>query len=177
MECKCSDARWRNIPPHTKSITANTIRPSTHCCTCLLHTIVVQWWSLNSFRIFSEGAVLASYVYVYNNYRIVTLPWNSVFTWFFALLAVDFAYYWVHRCSHGKWTFQKRCHWLYWDVIHCSLFHAFPRNEPSMGWPPSASQLRILQPYDCFAAVRPAGVLRSRESCRHHVHANHLECL
>lgn len=69
-------------------------------------------------RIFSEGAVLASYVYVYNNYRIVTLPWNSVFTWFFALLAVDFAYYWVHRCGH-----EMNLAWAGHQVHHSSEFY------------------------------------------------------
>lgn len=69
-------------------------------------------------RIFSEGAVLASYVYVYNNYRIVTLPWDSVFTWFFALLAVDFAYYWVHRCSH-----EMNLAWAGHQVHHSSEFY------------------------------------------------------
>ncbi|CAN7983172.1 unnamed protein product [Ixodes hexagonus] len=69
-------------------------------------------------RIFSEGALLASYVYVYNNYRIITLPWNSAFTWFFAMLAVDFAYYWVHRCGH-----EMNLAWAGHQVHHSSEFY------------------------------------------------------
>ncbi|KAL1422996.1 hypothetical protein MTO96_021388 [Rhipicephalus appendiculatus] len=34
-------------------------------------------------RLFTEGTLLAGYVYVYNNFRIVTMPWNSTGTWFF----------------------------------------------------------------------------------------------
>lgn len=69
-------------------------------------------------RIFTEGALLASYVYVYNNYRILTLPWDSVFTWFFAMLAVDFAYYWVHRCSH-----EMNLAWSGHQVHHSSEYY------------------------------------------------------
>lgn len=42
------------------------------------------------------------YTYVYRNYRLVDLPWDSVFTWYFAALFVDFCYYWGHRASHGR---------------------------------------------------------------------------
>lgn len=68
-------------------------------------------------RIFSQGALLAAYIYVYNNYRVVTLPWDSVWTWFFALVAVDFGYYWVHRCSH-----EVNIVWAGHQVHHSSEF-------------------------------------------------------
>ncbi|KAK8760815.1 hypothetical protein V5799_027917 [Amblyomma americanum] len=53
-------------------------------------------------RLFTEGTLLGGYIYVYSNFRIATLPWNSTATWLFAMLAIDFAYYWVHRWGHGK---------------------------------------------------------------------------
>ena len=41
------------------------------------------------------------YFYLYHNYRIIDLPWNSPYTWYLAALSVDFCYYWGHRASHG----------------------------------------------------------------------------
>jgi len=44
---------------------------------------------------------IAAYIYIWENYRLFELPWDSVWTWIFTLLAVDFGYYWLHRCAHG----------------------------------------------------------------------------
>ncbi|GFT80644.1 alkylglycerol monooxygenase [Trichonephila clavipes] len=49
-----------------------------------------------------EGWKLASYIYIYSNWRIVTLPWDSIWTWWAAFFIVDFLYYWAHRASHGR---------------------------------------------------------------------------
>ncbi|XP_059322921.1 alkylglycerol monooxygenase isoform X2 [Ammospiza nelsoni] len=43
---------------------------------------------------------LISYIYVWNNYRLFELPWDSPWTWYLTLLGVDFAYYCFHRMSH-----------------------------------------------------------------------------
>uniref|UniRef100_A0A672TLW1 Alkylglycerol monooxygenase n=1 Tax=Strigops habroptila TaxID=2489341 RepID=A0A672TLW1_STRHB len=43
---------------------------------------------------------LISYIYVWNNYRLFELPWDSPWTWYLTLLGVDFPYYWFHRISH-----------------------------------------------------------------------------
>lgn len=43
-----------------------------------------------------------AYVYIYENFRLYNLPWNSPITWYLAALGVDFCYYWVHRACHGK---------------------------------------------------------------------------
>lgn len=45
---------------------------------------------------------LALYIWIYNNLRIVSLPWNSAITWWIAFFAMDFGYYWFHRMSHGE---------------------------------------------------------------------------
>lgn len=42
------------------------------------------------------------YIYVYENYRLIDLPWNAAVTWYLAALLVDFGFYWVHRASHGN---------------------------------------------------------------------------
>lgn len=47
------------------------------------------------------GAEISLYVYVHNRFRLIDLPWDNPFTWYAALLAVDCAYYWAHRASHG----------------------------------------------------------------------------
>ncbi|GBL95717.1 Alkylglycerol monooxygenase [Araneus ventricosus] len=47
-----------------------------------------------------EGWRFAVYAYIYTNWRIVTLPWDSLWTWFVAFIAADFLYYWTHRASH-----------------------------------------------------------------------------
>ncbi|GIY42487.1 alkylglycerol monooxygenase [Caerostris darwini] len=51
-------------------------------------------------RILLESWKLASYIYIYSNWRIVTLPWESLWTWLIAFITVDFIYYWAHRASH-----------------------------------------------------------------------------
>ncbi|KAM9304692.1 alkylglycerol monooxygenase [Morus bassanus] len=43
---------------------------------------------------------LISYIYVWNNYRLFELPWDSPWTWYLTLLGVDLAYYFFHRISH-----------------------------------------------------------------------------
>ncbi|CAL1286389.1 unnamed protein product [Larinioides sclopetarius] len=47
-----------------------------------------------------EGWRFAVYAYIYTNWRIVTLPWDSLWTWFIAFFVADFLYYWTHRASH-----------------------------------------------------------------------------
>lgn len=39
------------------------------------------------------------YIWIYENYRIATVP-QKWYTWIFLLFAVDFFYYWFHRLSH-----------------------------------------------------------------------------
>ena len=49
------------------------------------------------------GAIeIASYVWAYNNFCLINLPWNSAVTWWLAFFGVDFAYYWFHRMAHGQ---------------------------------------------------------------------------
>ncbi|KAK2542513.1 Agmo isoform B [Columba livia] len=43
---------------------------------------------------------LISYIYIWNNYRLFELPWDSPWTWYLTLVGVDFAYYCFHRISH-----------------------------------------------------------------------------
>ena len=45
---------------------------------------------------------LVVYTYVYNNYRLLTLPWDSPWTWYLCFLGVDAGFYWFHRATHGE---------------------------------------------------------------------------
>ena len=47
-----------------------------------------------------KGTMISSYIYIYENWKIYDLPWDSVYTWIIAAILVDFAYYWVHRAAH-----------------------------------------------------------------------------
>jgi len=42
------------------------------------------------------------YIYVYENWRLYELHWNSSTTWIIAFIGVDFLYYWFHRAAHGE---------------------------------------------------------------------------
>ncbi|KTG06563.1 hypothetical protein cypCar_00021781 [Cyprinus carpio] len=44
---------------------------------------------------------LSSYIYVWNNFRLLELPWDSAWTWWLAFFGVDMGYYWFHRFAHG----------------------------------------------------------------------------
>ncbi|XP_039291102.1 alkylglycerol monooxygenase-like [Nilaparvata lugens] len=66
-------------------------------------------------RLLFRGAESALYVYIYENYRLMELPWDSPMTWYIAAIAVDFCYYWVHRASHEIHIF-----WAQHQVHHSS---------------------------------------------------------
>ncbi len=57
-----------------------------------------------SFRLFMRGFELSAYMYVWDQYRLVELPWDSAWTWWFTFLGVDLGYYWLHRFAHGTST-------------------------------------------------------------------------
>ncbi|KAG5856628.1 hypothetical protein ANANG_G00009940 [Anguilla anguilla] len=50
--------------------------------------------------LFLRSLELSSYIYIWNNHRLLELPWDSPWTWWLAFLGVDLAYYWFHRFSH-----------------------------------------------------------------------------
>jgi len=51
-------------------------------------------------ELLTAGVLFSAYIYIYNNYCIYELPWDSTFTWIMAALGIDFCYYWVHRAAH-----------------------------------------------------------------------------
>ncbi|CAL8359014.1 unnamed protein product [Arctogadus glacialis] len=63
--------------------------------------------------LFMRGLELTTYIFVWNHFRMVVLPWDSPWTWWLAFLAVDFGYYWVHRSSHGSRTCEESAHIIF----------------------------------------------------------------
>lgn len=61
---------------------------------------------------------LSAYVYVWNHYHLVELPWDSAWTWWLTLLGVDFCYYWVHRFAH-----EVAVIWAAHQVHHSSEYY------------------------------------------------------
>ncbi|MCC5815609.1 MAG: sterol desaturase family protein [Leptospira sp.] len=57
--------------------------------------IISQLWGL-----FQKGVTLFAYFYLYENYRLGTIPIESVFGWVACIILWDFCYYWFHRLSH-----------------------------------------------------------------------------
>jgi len=45
---------------------------------------------------------LSTYLWFYERFNWIELPWNNPWTWVLGMIGVDFGYYWVHRCGHGK---------------------------------------------------------------------------
>ncbi|XP_027839909.1 alkylglycerol monooxygenase-like [Aphis gossypii] len=66
-------------------------------------------------KLFYRGSEHCLYFWIYNNYKICELPWNSVAFWYFSAIAVDFCYYWMHRASHEIHIF-----WAQHQVHHSS---------------------------------------------------------
>jgi sterol desaturase/sphingolipid hydroxylase (fatty acid hydroxylase superfamily) len=50
--------------------------------------------------VFMKTAVFAGYLFVYERFRLATLPASSALVWLSCWLGVDFFYYWFHRASH-----------------------------------------------------------------------------
>lgn len=51
-------------------------------------------------RIKVRSFELIMYCLVWNNFRITTLPWDSLGVWWLCYLGVDFGFYWAHRLAH-----------------------------------------------------------------------------
>lgn len=50
--------------------------------------------------LFLKSLEVTSYIYIWENYRLFDLPWDSQWTWYLTFLGVDFGYYWFHRMAH-----------------------------------------------------------------------------
>nr|CAD7255911.1 unnamed protein product [Timema shepardi] len=62
-----------------------------------------------------RGAENVAYIFIYENFRLVELPWDSAWTWYLAVVGVDFCYYWLHRACH-----EVHILWAQHQVHHSS---------------------------------------------------------
>ena len=81
--------------------------------------------------LFVKLAMLGIYTAVYEHWRFVSLPANSVWVWLGALLAYDFCYYWTHRLGH-----EVGVMWAAHVVHHSSEFYNLSTalRQTSSGW-------------------------------------------
>ncbi|HAU1321733.1 TPA: sterol desaturase family protein [Legionella pneumophila] len=62
-----------------------------------------------------KGVIIYGYYYLYEHYAIFNVNPQSIFSWLFLWLGVDFFYYWYHRVSHRNSFF-----WIGHSVHHQS---------------------------------------------------------
>ncbi|KAJ8290631.1 hypothetical protein GJAV_G00015530 [Gymnothorax javanicus] len=67
---------------------------------------------------FVRSLELSTYIYIWKNYRLLELPWDSPWTWWLVFLGVDLAYYWFHRLSH-----ELNILWAAHQVHHSSEYY------------------------------------------------------
>lgn len=89
-------------------------------------------------RIHVRSIELIMYCIVWNNFRIVTLPWNSLWTWWLCYLAVDFGFYWAHRFAH-----EVNFIWAVHQAHHSSEEFSFV----------SALRQAVLQPFTAWVSM------------------------
>uniref|UniRef100_A0A8D3D2S4 Alkylglycerol monooxygenase n=1 Tax=Scophthalmus maximus TaxID=52904 RepID=A0A8D3D2S4_SCOMX len=65
-----------------------------------------------------RGCELTAYMYVWDRFHLVELPWDSAWTWWLTFLGVDFCYYWLHRFAH-----EVAILWAAHQVHHSSEYY------------------------------------------------------
>ncbi|XP_048760144.2 alkylglycerol monooxygenase-like [Ostrea edulis] len=65
-----------------------------------------------------RSITITGYVWVYDNYNIYGLPWDSAWTWWFCFLGMDLGYYWFHRMAH-----EVNFMWAAHQVHHSSEYY------------------------------------------------------
>lgn len=80
------------------------------------------------------------YCLVWNNFRLVTLPWNSLWTWWLCYFAVDLGFYWAHRLAH-----EVNFIWAIHQAHHSSTEFSIV----------SALRQAVLQPFTAWFTYMP----------------------
>jgi len=112
LECLILGLKGKSLPPLGESAATVTIAICfftvryyanaalvEHSTMALLDNEHFTWSQL---RLFGKGILHSTYLYIYDNYHIVDLPWDSPFTWYFTAVILDFCFYWSHRAGHGE---------------------------------------------------------------------------
>lgn len=82
-----------------------------------------------------RGFELSTYMFMWENLRLVTLPWDSPWTWWACLIGVDFCYYWVHRFAHEV-AFMWAAHQVHHSSEYYNLTTALRQSltQPFTSW-------------------------------------------
>ena len=59
-------------------------------------------------RLIGRGIEHWAYIYIYYNFRLCDLPWDSPLMWYSTAIFLDFCIYWGHRASHGNSSLKNR---------------------------------------------------------------------
>ncbi|XP_053206897.1 alkylglycerol monooxygenase-like [Panonychus citri] len=51
-------------------------------------------------RIKVRSIEIIVYCFIHERFRLMTLPWDSVWTWYICFIAIDLGFYWAHRIAH-----------------------------------------------------------------------------
>ncbi|XP_035218945.1 alkylglycerol monooxygenase-like [Stegodyphus dumicola] len=60
-----------------------------------------------------KGAEVCVYAWIYKNYRLIELPWDSPWMWIVCWFLFDFGFYWMHRITHQSnilWAIHETHH-------------------------------------------------------------------
>lgn len=92
------------------------------------------------FRIKVRSIEVIVFCFVYDNFRVASMAWNSYFTWWFTFFFLDFGFYWAHRLAHGN------CHYSTLGSLVTILANYFSnyRSQLYLGNPSGPSQWRRL---------------------------------
>ncbi|XP_006813276.2 alkylglycerol monooxygenase-like [Saccoglossus kowalevskii] len=110
-------------------------------------------------RMFVHAAEFVVYIWIYNNYRVVDIPWNSPWGWLLCFLGVDLGYYWFHRLAH-----EVNFMWAAHQVHHSS-------EDYNLG---TALRQSILQRYTSWIFYVPMALFVSPSTAFVHIQFNTL---
>ncbi|XP_062421538.1 alkylglycerol monooxygenase [Pungitius pungitius] len=94
--------------------------------------------------LFMRSCELTAYVFIWDRYHLMELPWDSAWTWWLTFLGVDFCYYWLHRLAHGTGTRHSReggciamqCRWVesIFNVVYVIVLIQLIRDLGPLEW-------------------------------------------
>uniref|UniRef100_A0AAV2MR60 Uncharacterized protein n=1 Tax=Knipowitschia caucasica TaxID=637954 RepID=A0AAV2MR60_KNICA len=121
-------------------------------------------------QLFFRGFEMSTYMFVWEKYSVLELPWDSPWTWWSCLLGVDLCYYWVHRFAHES-SLRERPVLSPNPSSECRLFgrrnKLVRRASSTLGSPlDSVEEVRDRRPLDSVEEVRHRRPLDSVEEVR-----------
>ncbi|KAJ3415449.1 hypothetical protein HDV05_004891 [Chytridiales sp. JEL 0842] len=86
-------------------------------------------------ELFFKNFELATYIYVYDHFRIIDVDVTQLWVWIITFLSVDMAYYWLHRMSH-EINIAWAAHFVHHSSEDYNLSAAFRHSafQPYFSW-------------------------------------------